>query len=60
MDGNFGQDGSRSAQFEHTMLVTETGVELLTARLPTSRRDVTTALPRNVGGEPALTASGEI
>ena len=42
------------------MLVTETGVELLTARLPTSRRDVTTALPRNVGGEPALIASGEI
>ena len=42
------------------MLVTETGVELLTARLPTSRRDVTMALPRNVGGEPALTASGEI
>ena len=29
-------------QFEHTMLVTETGVELLTARLPNSRRDVTT------------------
>eukprot|EP01034_Spumella_vulgaris_P022280 gene22280-28396_t len=26
-------DGSRSAQFEHTMLVTETGVELLTARI---------------------------
>jgi Xaa-Pro aminopeptidase len=26
-------DGSRSAQFEHTMLVTETGVELLTARV---------------------------
>jgi methionyl aminopeptidase len=25
-------DGTRSAQFEHTMLVTETGVELLTAR----------------------------
>ena len=25
-------DGMRSAQFEHTMLVTETGVELLTAR----------------------------
>lgn len=25
-------DGSRSAQFEHTMLVTESGVELLTAR----------------------------
>lgn len=26
------QDGKRSAQFEHTMVVTETGVELLTAR----------------------------
>ena len=25
-------DGSRSAQFEHTMVVTEEGVELLTAR----------------------------
>ena len=25
-------DGKRSAQFEHTMLVTETGYELLTAR----------------------------
>ena len=33
------RDGSRSAQFEHTMLVTETGVELLTARVgePTDR-----------------------
>lgn len=29
-------DGSRSAQFEHTLLVTEDGVEVLTARLPTS------------------------
>jgi len=29
-------DGQRSAQFEHTMLVTETGVEILTARLPNS------------------------
>ena len=26
------QDGSRTAQFEHTLLVTETGVEVLTAR----------------------------
>lgn len=24
-------DGSRSAQFEHTLLVTETGIEILTA-----------------------------
>eukprot|EP00386_Alphamonas_edax_P003299 GDKI01010130.1.p1 GENE.GDKI01010130.1~~GDKI01010130.1.p1 ORF type:complete len:391 (+),score=111.05 GDKI01010130.1:61-1233(+) len=30
------EDGKRSAQFEHTVLVTETGVEILTARLPTS------------------------
>lgn len=29
-------DGSRSAQFEHTMVVTDTGVEILTGRLPDS------------------------
>ena len=29
-------DGSRTAQFEHTLLVTETGVEVLTARLENS------------------------
>lgn len=29
-------DGKRSAQFEHTLLITETGVEALTGRLPTS------------------------
>ncbi|CAG9462337.1 unnamed protein product [Pedinophyceae sp. YPF-701] len=29
-------DGSRSAQYEHTMVVTETGCEVLTARLPDS------------------------
>ncbi|EEA22006.1 hypothetical protein EYB26_007900 [Talaromyces marneffei] len=29
-------DGSLSAQFEHTLLVTEDGVEVLTARLPNS------------------------
>jgi methionyl aminopeptidase len=29
-------DGSRTAQFEHTLLVTEDGVEVLTARLPDS------------------------
>ncbi|MCO5575893.1 hypothetical protein L7F22_029699 [Adiantum nelumboides] len=29
-------DGKRSAQFEHTLLVTETGVEILTARLSSS------------------------
>jgi methionyl aminopeptidase len=36
------QDGSRSSQFEHTLLVTDDGVEVLTARLPTSRADVAT------------------
>ena len=30
-------DGRRSAQFEHTMMVTETGVEILTARAGASR-----------------------
>ena len=30
------KDGLPSAQFEHTLLVNETGVEVLTARLPTS------------------------
>lgn len=30
------QDGTRTAQFEHTLLVTEDGVEILTARLPDS------------------------
>ena len=30
------RDGQPSAQFEHTLLVHETGVEVLTARLPTS------------------------
>ena len=29
-------DGKRSAQFEHTLLITEDGVEVLTARLPDS------------------------
>lgn len=29
-------DGKRSAQFEHTLLVTETGIEILTARRPSS------------------------
>ena len=30
------RDGSYTAQFEHTLLVTETGVQALTAKLPTS------------------------
>eukprot|EP01052_Picozoa_sp_SAG31_P012282 SAG31_NODE_715_length_12634_cov_5.289190_6_plen_64_part_00 len=35
-------DGSRSAQFEHTLLVTKDGVEIVTARQPNSRCDVVT------------------
>jgi methionyl aminopeptidase len=31
------KDGKRSAQFEHTLLVTPTGVEALTGRLPTTK-----------------------
>lgn len=30
------EDGKRSAQFEHTLLITSTGCEVLTERLPTS------------------------
>lgn len=30
------QDGQRSAQFEHTLLITEDGVEVLTKRNPSS------------------------
>lgn len=30
------EDGQRSAQFEHTLVITPTGYEILTARLPTS------------------------
>mmetsp|Transcript_3507 Transcript_3507/g.10789 ORF Transcript_3507/g.10789 Transcript_3507/m.10789 type:complete len:350 (+) Transcript_3507:231-1280(+) len=34
------RDGRRSAQFEHTFMVTETGVEILTARPGTSRTEI--------------------
>lgn len=30
------EDGKRSAQFEHQLLITDTGCEVLTARLPNS------------------------
>ena len=30
------KDGKRSAQFEHTLLVTPTGVEAFTGKLPSS------------------------
>jgi len=31
-------DGRRSAQFEHSLVITETGVEALTGKLPSSPR----------------------
>ncbi|KAL1957595.1 hypothetical protein VTO42DRAFT_5706 [Malbranchea cinnamomea] len=44
-------DGKKSAQFEHTLLVTEDGVEVLTARLPDS--------PGGPVPMPAAAANGE-
>ena len=43
-------DGTRSAQFEHTLLVTEDGVEVLTARLADSPGGPPTAEERTVNG----------
>ncbi len=34
------RDGKRSAQFEHTLMVTETGCEILTARIGASRTEI--------------------
>ncbi len=34
------RDGKRSAQFEHTILITDDGCELLTARVGASRREM--------------------
>jgi methionyl aminopeptidase len=44
------QDGSLTAQFEHTLLVTEDGVEILTARLPNSPGGPV-AMPTPANGE---------
>ena len=49
------QDGSWTAQFEHTLLVTEKGVEVLTARLPDSPGG---PLPMPVVNGVAASASG--
>jgi len=49
-------DGKRSAQFEHTMIVTETGVELLTARVGASLTEMAwdeEYVTRGVAGGPA-------
>jgi methionyl aminopeptidase len=34
------RDGKRSAQFEHTIIITDDGCELLTARVGASRREM--------------------
>ena len=49
-------DGRRTAQFEHTLLVTETGVEVLTARLEDSPGGAVEMPVVNGGGE----ANGEV
>ena len=46
-------DGTRSAQFEHTLLVTEEGVEVLTARLPNSPGGPLAAAENGVNGDAA-------
>lgn len=56
------RDGRRSAQFEHMLLVTETGVEILTARQGTDRTrmvwdDAASARP-GVGPAPGPAAPG--
>ena len=56
------KDGRRSAQFEHTLLITPTGVEALTGRLPTSNPffweadDYTTPATPIISAAPARTA----
>ncbi|KAK0837523.1 Methionine aminopeptidase 1 [Friedmanniomyces endolithicus] len=47
-------DGKRTAQFEHTLLVTEKGVEVLTARVegsPGGRVEMPKAVETNGNGE---------
>ena len=55
-------DGRRSAQFEHTMIVTETGVEILTARPGASKTHMVwdedyVSRPRLVAKEGAVSSS---
>ncbi|KAH5690568.1 methionine aminopeptidase [Parastagonospora nodorum] len=49
------QDGSLTAQFEHTLLVTEDGVEVLTARLPDSPGGPV-PMPAEANGEATATS----
>lgn len=50
------RDGMRTAQFEHTLLVTEDGVEILTARLPDSPGGPV-PMPAPANGDSAQAAS---
>ncbi|KAF2501808.1 methionine aminopeptidase [Lophium mytilinum] len=52
------QDGSLTAQFEHTLLVTEDGVEVLTARLPDSPGGAL-SIPTATNGDAATPAGAE-
>lgn len=52
-------DGSRTAQFEHTLLVTETGVEVLTARLADSPGGPVELDKSQINGEVQKEASGK-
>jgi len=54
------RDGRRSAQFEHTLLITPTGVEPLTARLPSSNRffwEAEDYIPPEPAASPAFATS---
>jgi hypothetical protein len=57
------RDGKRSAQFEHTMIITPTGVELLSARVGTDRTSMApwdeayTQRPGAAAGASAASAS---
>lgn len=54
------QDGSRTAQFEHTFLVTESGVEVLTARLADSPGGPVEMPPEvKTDGEGAVTGTND-
>lgn len=50
-------DGQRTAQFEHTLMVTETGVEILTARFEDSPGGPV-PMPEQSNGETSGTANG--
>ena len=50
-------DGLRTAQFEHTLMVTETGVEILTARVEDSPGGPV-PMPEQTNGESKVEVNG--